>query len=70
LPASDGEKSVKDWPGPFDMSGPAITSISRCSNVRIIAATARAVASLPARAKPLKEVADWVEHYRLLWGTF
>jgi len=66
---ADGEKSVKDLARPFDMSGPAITKHLKVLERAKLIARGRHAQWRPCRlrAKPLKEVADWVEHYRLLW---
>ncbi len=65
----DGEKSVKELARPFDMSGPAITKHLKVLERAKLIARGRHAQWRPCRlkAKPLKEVADWVEHYRLLW---
>jgi len=66
---ADGEKSVKELARPFDMSGPAITKHLKVLERAKLIARGRHAQWRPCRlrAKPLKEVADWVEHYRLLW---
>ena len=66
---ADGEKSVKELARPFDMSGPAISKHLKVLERAKLIARGRHAQWRPCRlrAKPLKEVADWVEHYRLLW---
>ena len=66
---ADGEKSVKELARPFDMSGPAITKHLKVLERAKLIARGRHAQWRPCRlrAKPLKEVAEWVEHYRLLW---
>jgi DNA-binding transcriptional ArsR family regulator len=66
---ADGEKSVKELARPFDMSGPAITKHLKVLERALLIARSRHAQWRPCRlrARPLKEVADWVEHYRLLW---
>jgi DNA-binding transcriptional ArsR family regulator len=66
---ADGEKSVKELAWPFDMSGPAITKHLKVLERAKLIARGRHAQWRPCklRARPLKEVADWVEHYRLLW---
>ena len=66
---ANGEKSVKELARPFDMSGPAITKHLQVLERAKLIARGRHAQWRPCRlrAKPLKEVADWVEHYRLLW---
>ena len=66
---ADGEKSVKELARPFDMSGPAITKHLKVLERAKLIARGRHAQWRPCRlrARPLKEVANWVEHYRLLW---
>jgi len=66
---ADGEKSVKELARPFDMSGPAISKHLKVLERAKLIARGRHAQWRPCRlrAKPLKEVAAWVEHYRLLW---
>src|SRR5882672_59583 len=66
---ADGEASVKELARPFDMSGPAISKHLKVLERARLIVRGRHAQWRPCRlkAKPLKEVADWVEHYRQLW---
>ena len=68
-----GEASVTELAEPFDMSMPAI-----CKHLKVLERAGLIARSRNAQwrpcslaAGPLKEVADWVEHYRSFWeGSF
>jgi DNA-binding transcriptional ArsR family regulator len=64
-----GEASVTELALPFDMSMPAI-----CKHLKVLERAGLIARSRNAQwrpcslaAGPLKEVADWVEHYRSFW---
>jgi DNA-binding transcriptional ArsR family regulator len=64
-----GETSVTELAEPFDMSMPAI-----CKHLKVLERAGLIARSRHAQwrpcslaAGPLKEVADWVEHYRGFW---
>jgi DNA-binding transcriptional ArsR family regulator len=64
-----GEASVTELAEPFEMSMPAISRhIKVLENAGLIT-RGRAAQWRPCRIKPgpLKEVADWVEEYRMAW---
>ena len=66
---AEGEASVTELAAPFEMSLPAISKhLKVLERARLIART-RDAQWRPCRleAAPLKEVADWVEHYRRFW---
>jgi DNA-binding transcriptional ArsR family regulator len=64
-----GEASVTELAEPFDMSLPAVTKhlnvLERAGLIR----RGRDAQWRPCRleAQPLREVSDWVEHYRRFW---
>lgn len=66
---ASGEVSVTDLAEPFDMSLPAVTKhlnvLERAGLIR----RGRDAQWRPCRleATPLREVSDWVEHYRRFW---
>ena len=66
---ASGEVSVTDLAEPFDMSLPAVTKhlnvLERAGLIR----RGRDAQWRPCRleARPLREVSDWVEHYRRFW---
>lgn len=64
-----GECSVSELAEPFDMSMPAVSKHLRVLERAGLIARRREAQSRPCRieAGPLKEVADWTEHYRHLW---
>jgi DNA-binding transcriptional ArsR family regulator len=64
-----GECSVTELAGPFDMSLPAISKHLRVLERAGLVARRRDAQWRPCRieAGPLKEVADFAEHYRHLW---
>jgi DNA-binding transcriptional ArsR family regulator len=64
-----GEMSVKQLARPFDMSGPAISKHLKVLERARLIVRSRHAQWRPCRLKPkpLKEVSDWLEHYRQLW---
>lgn len=66
---SEGEASVTELAKPFDMSLPGITKHLKVLERAGLIARRKEAQWRPCRleAGPLKEVADWVEHYRHFW---
>jgi DNA-binding transcriptional ArsR family regulator len=66
---ASGEKSVTELAAPFAMSMPAISKHLRVLERAGLIARGREAQWRPRRlqAQPLKEVAEWVEHYRRFW---
>jgi len=66
---ASGEASVKELAEPFNMTLPAITKHLKVLERAGLIARGRDAQWRPCRleAGPLKEVADWVEHYRGFW---
>jgi DNA-binding transcriptional ArsR family regulator len=64
-----GECSVTELAEPFDMSMPAVSKHLRVLERAGLIARGREAQWRPCRieAGPLKDVADWTEHYRHLW---
>lgn len=64
-----GECSVTELAAPFDMSLPAVSKHLRVLERAGLVAQRRDAQWRPCRleAGPLKEVAEWAEHYRHLW---
>ena len=64
-----GETSVTDLAAPFDMSLPAVSKHLKVLERAGLIARGREAQWRPCRlhAEPLKEVADWIEHYRRFW---
>src|SRR5215510_14191239 len=64
-----GETSVTELARPFDMSLPAISKHLKVLEQAGLIVRGREAQWRPCRleAGPLKEVADWVEHYRRHW---
>lgn len=64
-----GEASVKELAKPFDMTLPAVTKHLKVLERAGLISRAREAQWRPCRleAKPLQEVADWVEQYRRYW---
>ena len=64
-----GECSVSELAEPFDMSMPAISKHLRVLERAGLITRRRDAQRRPCRieAAPLKEVADWTEHYRHIW---
>jgi DNA-binding transcriptional ArsR family regulator len=66
---NSGEASVTELAQPFDMSLPAISKHLKVLERAGLIARSRDAQWRPCRleAEPLKQVADWVEHYRVFW---
>ena len=68
-----GESSVTELAAPFEMSLPAVSKHLKVLERAGLIARGRDAQWRPCRlqADPLKNVADWVAHYRRFWaGTF
>ena len=66
---ASGEKSVTELAEPFEMSMPAISKHLKVLERAGLIARGREAQWRPCRleARPLKDVANWVEHYRKFW---
>jgi DNA-binding transcriptional ArsR family regulator len=66
---ASGQCSVTELAEPFDMSMPAISKHLKVLEKAGLVARGREAQWRPCRldAAPLREVADWVEHYRRFW---
>jgi DNA-binding transcriptional ArsR family regulator len=66
---ASGEASVSELAEPFDMSLPAISKHLKVLERAGLIARGREAQWRPCRlqAAPLKNVADWVDHYRRFW---
>jgi DNA-binding transcriptional ArsR family regulator len=66
---SRGEATVKDLAKPFDISAPAITKHLKVLEKAGLISRSREAQYRPCRIEPeaLKEVADWIEHYKMFW---
>ena len=66
---SSGETSVTELAEPFEISLPAISKHLKVLERAGLVARGREAQWRPARlqAKPLRDVADWVERYRRHW---
>lgn len=66
---ASGEASVTELAEPFDMSLPAITKHLKVLERAGLITRGRDAQWRPCRleAGPLREVADWVAHYRAFW---
>ena len=66
---SNGEASVSELAEPFAMSQPAISKHLKVLERAGLIARGRKAQWRPCRleAGPLKDIADWVEHYRRFW---
>jgi len=64
-----GETTVTELAKPFDMTLPAISKHLKVLEHAGLIARGREAQWRPCRleASPLKEVAEWVEHYRRFW---
>ena len=64
-----GETSVSELAEPFDMSLPAVSKHLKVLEHAGLISRSREAQWRPCRlhAEPLKEVADWIEHYRRFW---
>ena len=66
---ASGETSVTELAEPFDMSLPAVSKHLKVLERAGLIARGREAQWRPCRIEPraLKEVADWLEHYRRFW---
>jgi DNA-binding transcriptional ArsR family regulator len=66
---ASGECSVTELAAPFEMSMPAISKHLRVLERAGLIARGREAQWRPCRLEPapLKEVAEWAEHYRAIW---
>ena len=66
---AQGETSVKELAEPFSISAPAITKHLKVLERAGLISRSREAQKRPCRleATPLKEVSEWVEHYRASW---
>jgi DNA-binding transcriptional ArsR family regulator len=66
---TSGEASVLELAAPFDITLPAISKHLKVLERAGLIARSRERQWRPARlqAEPLKEVAEWTEHYRRFW---
>jgi DNA-binding transcriptional ArsR family regulator len=66
---ASGEASVQELARPFKISAPAITKHLKALQRAGLITQRRQAQRRPCRlnAKPLREVADWMEHYRRFW---
>lgn len=64
-----GESSVTEIAAPFSISLPAVTKHLKVLERAGLVARSREAQWRPCRLKPapLREVSDWVEHYREFW---
>src|ERR1700733_11984690 len=64
-----GETSVKELSEPFSISAPTITKHLKVLERAGLITRSRDAQWRPCRLKatPLREVSDWVEHYRQFW---
>jgi len=64
-----GEKSVNELAAPFRMSLPAVSKHLKVLERARLITRGRDAQYRPCRlhAKPLKQAADWMEHYRRFW---
>jgi DNA-binding transcriptional ArsR family regulator len=67
--AKGEEVSVTELAGPFKMSLPAVSKHLKVLERAKLIERGREAQWRPCRlkARPLKEVADWVDHYRRFW---
>ena len=63
------EASVSELAAPFDMSLPAISKHLKVLEKAGLVSRGREAQRRPCRleARPLKNAADWLEHYRVFW---
>ena len=64
-----GEASVTELAKPFRMTGPGISKHLKVLERAGLIVRGRAAQWRPSRleARPLKDAADWLEHYRRFW---
>jgi DNA-binding transcriptional ArsR family regulator len=65
-----GEASVTELAEPFAMSLPAVSKHLKVLERAGLIARSREAQSRPCQieARPLKDAADWIEHYRQFWS--
>jgi DNA-binding transcriptional ArsR family regulator len=68
---ASGECAVPELAEPFDMTMPAVSKHLRVLERAGLIARGRSAQWRPCRidAGPLKQVADWTENFRRIWGT-
>jgi len=66
---ASGERSVTELAEPFDMSMPAVSKHLRVLERAGLIVRRQEAQKRPCQieAAPLREVADWAEHYRHIW---
>jgi Predicted transcriptional regulators len=66
---ASGEKSVTDLAEPFRMTLPAVSKHLKVLQRAGLVSQGREAQWRPCRleAKPLKDAADWIDHYRRYW---
>ncbi len=66
---ASGEATVKELAEPFQMSLPGVSKHLKVLERAGLISRGRVAQSRPCRLEtaPLREVADWVEHYRRFW---
>jgi DNA-binding transcriptional ArsR family regulator len=66
---ASGEASVTELAEPFEISMPAVTKHLKVLERAGLITRGREAQWRPCRleAKPLREAADWIEHYRTFW---
>jgi DNA-binding transcriptional ArsR family regulator len=66
---ASGECSVTALAEPFDMSMPAVSKHLKVLERAGLIARGRSAQWRPCRLEPapLKDVSDWLDHYRMLW---
>jgi DNA-binding transcriptional ArsR family regulator len=64
-----GEASVTELSKPFDMSMPAVSKHLKVLEHAGLIARGREAQWRPCRleAGPLKDISEWLEHYRVIW---
>jgi DNA-binding transcriptional ArsR family regulator len=64
-----GEASVTELAAPFDMSMPAVSKHLKVLERAGLIARSREAQWRPCRleTKPLKDVSDWLDEYRIVW---
>ena len=66
---ASGQRSVTELARPFDMSMPAVSKHLKVLERARLIERGRDAQYRPCRlkARPLKDAADWIEHYRRFW---
>ncbi len=66
---ASGEASVKELAAPFEISAPAVTKHLKVLQRAGLITRSRDAQRRPCRlrARPLRDVSAWVEHYRRFW---